>query len=405
MNKRLKLPLASICFILLTAIFIGIPTTAVKASATIVDIRKTNEVYLIGDDQVALTVGKTKSKVNWSTDNRIVATVSKDGVIQDSIEYDTDEDCEGEFDYFTYINAKVDGKTYKCKVVRLDAEYIYPTPTSSKVVVGKDPVDLYIKTMDYTASDIRNLGITYKVKGNSSVTIDTSEDFTSENGGSFSNARIKATKPGKFKLSVYAHEQKICTISMEAVEVGAAQLDPVDAVKYNSFKGYSGEALMSLQWIRNFIDTNNLSSSSLTDREKITIIQDYLIRNVDHDVNNTAGYEGIMARILLNGYVMGADCDFYSETFSFLCNCIDIEVYYCAGSANPGDDWYGHAWNKVKSDGTWYYIDTYWDACLHNYDYFLSETLWPNHKITDYETYYVDHYSNEGEIPYWIALY
>lgn len=404
MNKRLKLLLIFICFILLTATFIGIPTTTAKASTTTVDIRKTKEVYLIGDDQVTLTVGKTKSKVKWTTDNRIVATVSKNGEIQDGIEYVTDEVNEEEPNYSTYINAKVDGKTYKCKVVRLDSFYIYPTPTSYKVVVGKDPVDLYIKTAEYTANDMRNLGITYKVKDNSSVTIDTSTDFTSENGGSFCNARIRATKPGKFKLSLYAHEQKICTISMEAVEVGTTQLDPVDAVKYNSFKGYDGEALMTLQWVRNFIDTNNLNSASITDREKITIIQDYLIKNVDHDINNTAGYVGTLALILFNGYVGGGDCGFYTETIALLCNCLNIEVYCCSGSAYT-DDWDNHAWNKVKLDGKWYYIDAYWNACLHNHDYFLSETLWSDHKITDYETYYVDSYSNEDEIPYWIVLY
>jgi len=46
-----------------------------------------------------------------------------------------------------------------------------------------------------------------------------------------------------------------------------------------------------------------------------------------------------------------------------------------------------HAWNKVKADGVWYYIDTYWNAGLGSFKYFLSETLWADHRIMKEGTY------------------
>ena len=50
------------------------------------------------------------------------------------------------------------------------------------------------------------------------------------------------------------------------------------------------------------------------------------------------------------------------------------------GTAKGG----GHAWNQVKVDGTWYYIDCTWDdptgGGFERTTYYLSEQLWSNHK-------------------------
>lgn len=400
MIKRKSL-LNGILFALIVTMLTSLVPIEANASNTKVDIRKQKEVYLIGDDEVSLTIGKTKSKVTWSTENKIVATVSKKGVIQEGVEYLSDEGSVGEFDYSTFIKANVGNKTYKCKLVRLDEQYIFLEPTSYKVITNGDPVNLYVRADGYIAEDIKKLGITYKVRGNSGVAMDTTEDFTSEIGGSFSNARIKATKAGKFKISVYAHGQQINTIEMEAVKVGSTQLDPVDAVKCNDYTGYSGNALTTLKWIRQFIDKNNLMSNSLSDREKIMIIQNYLTETANRNVNDTI-YEGFISRILFNGYVSGLDCDPYSTTFCFICECINIQCYISVGAADAGDgEWIGHAWNRTKVDGKWYYIDAYWCATLRSIDkYFLTETVWTDHSL-EAEGYTAD-ICYDGEIPYFL---
>ena len=49
-------------------------------------------------------------------------------------------------------------------------------------------------------------------------------------------------------------------------------------------------------------------------------------------------------------------------------------------AANAGG---GHAWNQVKVNGKWYYIDCTWDDPVgggyENYKYYLSESLWSDH--------------------------
>jgi hypothetical protein len=173
--------------------------------------------------------------------------------------------------------------------------------------------------------------------------------------------------------------------------LGVTVLPPVEAVKNNDFTGYSGNSLKTLKWVREFIDSNNLMSDTMSDREKITIIQDYFTRTYESNMDVTT-YSGSISSILFNGiFAIGGNCGPYTDTVCFLCECINIDVYYCSGTADNGSGggYIAHAWNKVKVDGTWYYIDAYWNAALKSHAYFLSETLWTDHKL-----YEEGHYSD-----------
>ena len=218
------------------------------------------------------------------------------------------------------------------------------------------------------------------------------EAFTTKDLDHYYGIEIEGLKDGTATISV-----KVSGVTKSIkviVGQGVTILAPVDAVKTGNFTGYSGNPLTTLKWVRQFIDDNNLDSDALTDREKITIIQNYLINNANKNTGDTI-YKSYISRVLFNGYYAGADCNAYATTFAFLCESIGIEVYYCGGAANNGSVYAGHAWNKVKADGTWYYIDSYWNACLQNFDYFLSTTLWSSH-VLDEEGYYGDiYYDNE----------
>lgn len=72
-------------------------------------------------------------------------------------------------------------------------------------------------------------------------------------------------------------------------------------------------------------------------------------------------------------------CQSYVIAFYMMTTAAGLDCQYVTGKANGG----GHAWNQVKVDGTWYYIDCTWDDPVgggyENYDYYLSTTLWSDH--------------------------
>jgi transglutaminase/protease-like cytokinesis protein 3 len=213
---------------------------------------------------------------------------------------------------------------------------------------------------------------------------------------------IKGIKDGTATITVtYAGIAKEIQVIVGA---GVAILSPVDAVKTNNYSGYKGEALTTLKWIRDFIDTNNLLSTTMSDREKVTIIQTYLNRTANSNTGDTL-YNSIIAQVLFDGVGL---CGPYAETFCLLCECIGIEVYYCYGTGTSDlrtDKWLAHAWNKVKIDNVWYYIDPTWCSNLNDLKrYFLTETLWSDHRLTEEDTY-IKLFKNPGFDIYINGLY
>ena len=65
--------------------------------------------------------------------------------------------------------------------------------------------------------------------------------------------------------------------------------------------------------------------------------------------------------------------------FEYFMDVLGIECELISGTANNGNGtWVGHAWNKVKIDGKWLYIDVTWDdpipdrgANVYWYKYYL----------------------------------
>lgn len=453
MSNKLKKIITFVCLVVSISIMSGALTVS---AATIVDLNTTTS-YLVKGGTTTLSITGTSKKVTWSTTDKSVATVTNAGKVK-AIDYGV-----------AYIKATVNSKAYKCKVTVVDPSEIYFDPKGDTVIVDGNALSLKPSSYEYSATAVKKMGITYKVFGNSGVTVS-------------SAGKVTATKAGSFTITAYFGTKKISTITMKAVEftgmaeekvsldlyeekkvefvegfspaysdvkvsssnksvakvtksslvtmesdvdqcdgiyveglddgtatititvsgvtktltavvgAGVTKLSPVEAVKAANYAGYTGNEVTTLTWVRNFIDNNKLDSDSLSDREKVTIIQNYFNSTFRQDVYNTT-YEDCIPVILFNGgSELGGDCEFYAETFCFLCDCINIDVYYCGGSSNSGDGkgFVGHAWNKAKVDGTWYYIDAYWNTCTNN-KYFLSETLWSDHRLGE-EGYYGDGY-------------
>ena len=81
-----------------------------------------------------------------------------------------------------------------------------------------------------------------------------------------------------------------------------------------------------------------------------------------------------------------AVCSGYANTFYLFCKAAGLDCEYVRGESVPKKDDFGHAWNRVKVDGKWYYVDCTWDDPVGGHKehkkYFMSETLWSDHLET-----------------------
>ncbi len=115
-----------------------------------------------------------------------------------------------------------------------------------------------------------------------------------------------------------------------------------------------------------------------TEFDKVKAVHDYIILNTAYDWENFKQNKVPEASytpygLFINGVAV---CEGYSKTMQLLLEMVGIETHYITGKANSGD----HAWNLVKIDGEYYYIDATWNDPVPNrageisYQYFLVPT-------------------------------
>ncbi|MBQ1173110.1 MAG: hypothetical protein IIX48_11000 [Lachnospiraceae bacterium] len=122
-----------------------------------------------------------------------------------------------------------------------------------------------------------------------------------------------------------------------------------------------------------------------SDYDKIKYVFDTIITNTDY-VMNCVDNQNILSVFLYHQSV----CNGYAKATQLLLNRLGIESVVVNGTA----DGESHAWNLVKADGAWYYLDTTWgDADFKdnryqevnpiNYDYFMvdSQSLSKTHTV------------------------
>ena len=151
-------------------------------------------------------------------------------------------------------------------------------------------------------------------------------------------------------------------------------------------------------WDKIFQVTDEIIKDGMTERDKVKAIHDWIVKNTTYDVasfnlihqgkgNETPDWIHVEIGPLLHGRAV---CDGYAWTFNYLALTAGLQsrfvegpVYYKDGTC-PG----AHAWNQVFVDGKWYFIDCTWDDYdfaddteYVDYEYFLSEEIWDNHKI------------------------
>ena len=99
----------------------------------------------------------------------------------------------------------------------------------------------------------------------------------------------------------------------------------------------------------------NSIPAEYTEYEKIKDVYEYLINNVSY-VEDAPDNQNLYSA-LVNGQTV---CAGYSKANQYLLNRMGIYCTYVVGTAALNEEFEGHAWNIVRCDGNYYYVDITW---------------------------------------------
>lgn len=107
--------------------------------------------------------------------------------------------------------------------------------------------------------------------------------------------------------------------------------------------------------------TDEVVTDGMTDYDKELAVHDYIITHAEYDMDNIGIFQ-THGKNAENPYGALAEgkciCSGYTTTFQMFMDMLEIPCRSIKATSDDGDD---HAWNMVKINGHWYYVDVTWD--------------------------------------------
>lgn len=141
-------------------------------------------------------------------------------------------------------------------------------------------------------------------------------------------------------------------------------------------KGYATFETVNT-YLKMYEISSRIIEDGMSDREAVKAVHDWMVLNIAYDYDNYLKGKIPGESYEIEGTINKgrAVCDGYSKTFRVFMNIQGINCVKISGEAGGG----GHAWNKVKVDGEYYYIDVTWDDPVPDrpgrvrYNYYLTK--------------------------------
>ncbi len=113
---------------------------------------------------------------------------------------------------------------------------------------------------------------------------------------------------------------------------------------------------------------SGIITEDMSDFEKELAVHDWIVYNCTYDKKALGVLGGYSENsdnpygVLYNGQAI---CKGYTSSFQMFMDMLEIPCLTVYASANGGEE---HAWNMVKIENEWYYVDVTWDDPVPDYD-------------------------------------